>query len=48
MFKISVKQRLAQLFCMHNYFAIAMGVYEDEKKAVVYECIYCGHVRMIK
>lgn len=48
MFEISVKQRLKQLFCRHNYFAVAFGHYEVDKKAVVYECNNCGHTRMIK
>jgi hypothetical protein len=53
MFKISIKKRLKQLFCKHNYFAVAVtDHYKDpsdniSQRVSFYEC-ECEHVMIVK
>jgi uncharacterized protein with von Willebrand factor type A (vWA) domain len=54
MFKLSIKKRLLQLFCKHNYFAVAVTDHYKEpgstisERVAVYKCEHCEHVRIIK
>ena len=54
MFKIPIRKRLAQLFCKHIYFAVAVTdsyqeiVSMDRCRVVIYECDKCEHVQITK
>ncbi|MFP3728520.1 hypothetical protein U8V72_25390 [Priestia filamentosa] len=54
MFEMPIKKRLKQLFCKHNYFAVALTENYKEpgstssEKVAVYKCDYCKHVDVVK
>lgn len=54
MFELSFRKRLAQLFCPHDYYPVAMTDSYHEiggskhEKVVFYKCRECEHVQISK
>lgn len=54
MFELTMGKRISQLFCKHNYYAVAVTdhyqvIYDRvHQKASIYECKNCEHVKIIR